>query len=68
MDRVVLLGWAIREAGEIPSGHLYAQVMGHFTYNGYMSALAILKYSRMITEVNHLLKWVGPTKPVEAAK
>lgn len=52
------LGSAIREAKSIPSGHLYAAVMGHFSIGEYMSAIGILKDVGLVKESNHLLTWI----------
>jgi hypothetical protein len=47
----------VLELGEIPSGHLYAAVMGKCTLEEYNAALAILKRVGMIRESGHLLTW-----------
>lgn len=51
---------AIREAGEIPSGTLYAMLLGRIDIHGYTKMLAILKSSGLVAETNHLLRWTGP--------
>lgn len=56
---------AIREAGEIPSGHLYAQVMGHMTLATYERIVETLIGAKLITRSSHLLKWVGPVLGAE---
>lgn len=51
----------IRELGSIPSGHLYAQLMGHMELTHYNQILGILKRSGMVAESeSHLLTWKGP--------
>ena len=53
---------AIRDFGRIPSGHLYAQVMGHMSLETYNSMIARLKgASLVVEEKNHELIWIGPT-------
>ena len=50
---------AIKEAGSIPSGHLYAACMPHMSLNAYQLIIDLLKRSKAVTESNHLLTWVG---------
>lgn len=50
---------AVKTAGEIPSGHLYAMVMGKFTLEQFNTIIGVLKDANLITEKNHLLSWVG---------
>jgi hypothetical protein len=54
---VKIIGDAIESLGEIPSGHLYAQVMNIIPLSEYNEVIAILKESGKVTETNHLLKW-----------
>jgi len=54
---IQILGSAIKEAGEIPSGTLYAMVMGKISYETYTSAIALLVRQGIIKESNHLLTW-----------
>jgi hypothetical protein len=51
---------AIREVGQIPSGHLYARLQGKVTLDGYNKLIGILKNAKLIEENNHLLTWIGP--------
>lgn len=51
---------AIKELGQIPNGHLYAQVMGSIGYENYMACIAMLKRSGVIREENNLLIWNLP--------
>lgn len=56
----VALGSAIKEAGSIPSGHLYAMVMPVLSLQDYQQALAILKDQQLVREEpSHLLVWIG---------
>lgn len=58
----------IRTAGRIPSGHLYAQVMGHMDLRTYELIIERLKGTRLVEEKNHELIWVGPNLPKEESK
>ena len=49
---------AIRELGEVPSGHLYAHLMSKLSLEQYEQVIATLKQAGLITESNHLLSWV----------
>jgi hypothetical protein len=46
--------------GGMPSGHLYARVMGTLSLAQYDGIIRVLKKSELVTEKNHLLAWVGP--------
>lgn len=49
----------IREAKSIPSGTLYAGVMGVITLESYHKILGILENAGLITVSNFLIKWEG---------
>jgi hypothetical protein len=51
---------AIRELGEVPSGHLYAQLMGKMSLADYTKVIDILKGATLVSESGNLLKWIGP--------
>lgn len=51
---------AIHGLSEVPSGHLYAHVMHFMDLQSYIRAKETLKRVGLITETNHLLRWVGP--------
>lgn len=53
---------AIKEAKEIPSGHLYAVLMDKMNIDQYNQLIGILKRTGLVTEDNHLLKWNEPGK------
>lgn len=53
---------AIQELDRVPSGHLYAQLMGHMDIHTYNSVIACLKGAGLIEEKNHELIWTGPAK------
>ncbi len=44
----------------IPSGHLYAQLMGHMDLERYTSIINILKNVELVKEDGfHMLTWIG---------
>jgi hypothetical protein len=58
---LVAVGDAIREAGEISSGSLYAVVMGRLDMHRYETIIATLKNADLINESPaHLLRGSGP--------
>ena len=51
----------IRHAGEVPSGELYARLMGRVTLDDYTRLVETLKRAGLVTETpGHLLRWTGP--------
>lgn len=56
-------GEIIRELKQVPSGHLYASMMGHLSLDDYNIVIGVLKDAGLVVEKNYLLIWVGP--PVE---
>lgn len=50
----------IRELGEVPSGHLYAQLMPVLGLHEYERIIDILKRAGLVRESNNLLTWVEP--------
>jgi hypothetical protein len=50
----------IRELGEVPSGQLYAMLLGHLTMETYNSIIDTLIRARLVSRSNHLLTWIGP--------
>lgn len=60
-DILCAVSETIREAGEVPSGPLYAQLCGRVTLEGYQSMLRTLKGAGLVEETaGHLLRWIGP--------
>jgi hypothetical protein len=53
---------AIMDAGEIPSGHLYAAVMSHMTIEGYERCIGMLVAGKVVVKRGDLLVWVGPKR------
>ena len=52
---------AIKESGPegIPSGHLYAALMGHISLDDYNTIIGMLKKAGRVKESFHLLTHVG---------
>lgn len=55
------VGETIKELGSVPSGHLYAALMGRMDLSTYNKCIGILKQANLVEEKNHLLTWVGPS-------
>lgn len=58
----------IREAGSIPSGHLWAAAMSHMSFDEYERIIALLTGAGLIRSKNHLLTWIegAPQEDAEA--
>ena len=56
---VVAIGETIKDLGSVPSGHLYAQLMGRMSLETYNKVIALLVKTGAVKEENHLLTWVG---------
>jgi hypothetical protein len=57
----------IRELGEVPSGHLYASVMGAIDLQGYQKAIALLVKSGIVRQCGDVLVWNVREEPQVAA-
>lgn len=53
---------AIRDAGKIANGELYADVMGFLNITQYAKLIDILKRSGLIEVEAYMLTWIGPKK------
>ena len=62
LNAVKAIAAAIRDLGSVPSGHLYARVMGFLSLDQYNSIIRILKNSHLINERHFELHWIGPKK------
>lgn len=51
---------AIREAGEIPAGTLYAVLIGKVDLQGFERIVSIVTGSGLVEKRGDLLRWVGP--------
>lgn len=58
---VAAVAEAVREAGRIPSGTLYAALMGKVDLAGYEKLVGILKGAGLVEERSHELIWIGPS-------
>ena len=59
--KLVAIADAIRVAGPIPSGHLYALLMSVMSLEEYTILINALKQAKLISESNYLLTYTGPT-------
>lgn len=61
LDCIRIIGSAIMAAGRdgIPSGHLYAMVMGKMDLAAYEGAVGLLKRQAIIEENGHVLRWIA---------
>ena len=53
---------AHRNGEGIPNGELYAQLMGHFSYQTYTAMISKFKEMGLISEKNNVIRWIGPKK------
>ena len=56
---VVAIGETIKDLGSVPSGHLYAQLMGRMSLETYNKVIGLLVKTGAVKEENHLLTWIG---------
>jgi hypothetical protein len=59
VDTMAAVAEAIRELGSVPSGHLYARLMGHMSLETYEKIVGTLKGAGLVKEESHLLTWVA---------
>lgn len=57
-----IIGDEIRELKEVPSGHLYAMVMGKLSLEVYNGAIGALKRAGVVEERGNVLYWIEPSK------
>lgn len=68
LTMIYAIAETVREAGEVPSGTVYAMITGRVTLDGYKKMLAILQGAGLIAvDARHMLRWVGPTIAGRAA-
>lgn len=58
-NMTLAVGAAIKELGRVPSGHLYARLMGTVSLDVYQIMIDSLKRAGMVREVAHELIWIG---------
>ncbi len=56
---MVAVGEAIKALGKVPSGHLYARLMGHMSLEVYNKVIAMLTKVGAIKVENHEIIWIG---------
>jgi hypothetical protein len=57
----IAISETIRELGEVPSGHLYAGLIGEISLQDYERIIGVLKNTWLVREdPSHLLTWTGP--------
>jgi hypothetical protein len=60
LDKIRVIANAIKEAGSIPNGHLYAMVMEAYTFEEYEKVITVLKNAGIVYELTtHMLIWKG---------
>ena len=50
---------AIRELKQVPSGHLYARLMGRLSLEEYNLLIGFIQRAGLIKIQNHLITWIG---------
>lgn len=50
----------IREMKRVPSGILWAQLMGKMDFTAYEKMIGMLKRAELVRESGHVLEWIGP--------
>lgn len=60
VQMIMAMGNVIKEFGSVPSGHLYARLMGKLSLGEYEKIIGTLKNAGLVREVNYLLIWTGP--------
>ena len=60
LNLIRIVADAIREIGSVPSGQLYAYLMGHMSLSQYQSIIGTLKKAELVRESNNVLVWIGP--------
>ena len=66
MEIVAAVGEAIRDLKEVPSGHLYARLMGSMSLEEYQFVIDILIRAELVErDPSHLLRWIGPKERVQ---
>lgn len=63
VEIIMAVAEAIRSLKSVPSGHLYARLMGSMTLDDYQAVIGVLKRTGLVSESAHLLTWTGPVLP-----
>lgn len=56
---VVAVGEAIKAFGKVPSGELYANLMGRMSLETYNKVIALLVKTGAVKVENHEIIWIG---------
>lgn len=56
---VAAIAEAIKDLGSVPSGHLYARLMGILSLDQYNQVIGILKKQGLVKEAFYELTWIG---------
>ncbi len=60
IDMMSAVGGVIKELGSVPSGHLYAQLMGLLRLDVYEATIDTLVRLKLVRrDRNHMLTWIG---------
>ena len=58
---------AIRGLGEVPAGHLYAQVMSRMSLESFEAIIGVLIGAGLVKRgSSHMLTWIGPKPKVKS--
>ena len=61
IEMIVAVGDLIRSSKQIPSGELYALLMGKLNHDNYETIITTLVGAGVVRrENNHMLTWIGP--------
>lgn len=60
VSMISALSESIRQAGRIPSGHLYAMVIDRLSIEHYERLITVIKRAGLVVEVANELRWIGP--------
>lgn len=59
INAIAAVAEAIRALGTVPSGHLYAQVMGHLSLESFEGIIRTLVRAGLVRESSNELTWVA---------
>lgn len=54
-----VIGQMIKAKGTVPSGVLYADVMGNLSLPNYQAIIVALEVAGVVKSENHVLTWIG---------
>lgn len=59
IEKIQAIAEAIRDLGEVPSGHLYANVMAYIDLHTYEAIVGILTRSGLVRKQGDVLAWIA---------